>query len=171
MLIRYGKPWKALQVVFLLYLVNLRTCVLCFDTDTSTASLNCRSSQCDLILLLSCRNEILFLPLVSFTWKCIYTVCKETSMSITFPCQTAACLIWCVMSNVTDDWAPDCSLKSIQLFTCMHAMYIPLCVFVFLCVGPRGPYALHAFGVLFICVLYLNRSLPFNNRELPVCLS
>lgn len=79
--------WKGLRDLFAdssLYLVNFRTDVLCFDMDTCTA-------QCDLVLLfLSWRNEILCVPLVGFTWKCVYTLHKETSMSI--PSSARRCL-------------------------------------------------------------------------------
>lgn len=51
-------------------------------------------------------------------------------------------------------------------------MHVPLCVFMFLPIVHRGPCTLHAFGALrFRFLLYLNRSLSYSNRELPVSLS
>lgn len=51
-MVHANQVWKGLRDLFAdsssLYLVNLRTDVLCFDMDTWTVSLNHRSSQCDL---------------------------------------------------------------------------------------------------------------------------
>lgn len=140
--------------------------------DPCTASPNHGSSQCDLILLfLSWRNEILFLPLVRFTWKCIYTVHKETPLSSTFLWQTAPCLTW-IQCSKQCGWWPEFLIVLWSSFEYHMRACVYLCVFVFLPVVDRGRCALNALGALCLSVLFcLNRSLPFSNRKLPLFLS